>query len=101
LVDDVEVPVCYIVNPALTGERIQQVSTYLGVTPVSCALISEATHLELAKQFATVILRVEPEAAQETALQLWSEHGHRSLLVGEANLIAAVYQDGRKEEIEC
>jgi hypothetical protein len=97
--DDVEVPIYYVVNPALEEGVIQAVSTFLRITPIHCALISEATHVSLVRNFTNTVLRVDEDKAHEAAKQLWLDYQCRSLVVGEANVIAAVYEDGRKEEI--
>ncbi len=96
--DDVILPAFYVVSRDLPVERAPRVALALSMTPVDVAIISDVADTALARELGNVLLMVDTsEQALQTALELSANC--LPLVIGTADLLDAVYADGRREAV--
>ena len=97
---DVAVPSYYIVSRTLNGDQAACVIGALNITPVSCAIISNPLDTELAFKLCNEVVRTNtPADALDIAKKIAAHNGRPPIVVGEADVLDAVYPDGRKATV--
>jgi hypothetical protein len=98
--DDISVPVVYVVNRTIPREETFVVLQTLRITPCCCAVISNILDAELAIQLAPEVLRAETEEkAIELGKTVAANFKRAVLVVGQANFLDAIWSDGRREAV--
>jgi len=97
---DFSAPIYYVASRLLTCAQLEWVTLALKIHPVSCAIIWDVCDSELARKLSDAIVLVADEQGANTlAEQLAKETGVPSLVIGDVELLTAVYEDGKKEKI--
>jgi hypothetical protein len=98
--DELVVPLYYVVNRYLPLEEAGAVMSALRITPVHAAIVSDHRDAQLGLQLAPHLMLAEDEkSACMFAAKLARESGRPLLVVGEADFLDAVYPDGKREAL--
>ena len=100
--DEIDLPLFYILNRHLSNEQVPAIQTSLRITPVDCSVVFDVQDVNLATQFSIpfFLAKDEPDAL-DCAVELSQKHQRRALVIGHADLLDACYADGRKEPVAC
>jgi hypothetical protein len=99
---ELSVPSYYIVSRTLDGDQAACVIGALNITPVSCAVISDILDVGLAFKLSSEVIRTNtPADALELAKKIAAQHGRPPIVIGEADLLDAVFADGKKVNVAC
>lgn len=97
---DVRLPIYYILSRNFPADQVDSLAHVLSFQPIACVLISAVADAQLALKISGSVIRKNNEAdALQAAKDIFSQTGHTSLVVGIANLLEAVYEDGTKEQV--
>jgi hypothetical protein len=97
---DIQTPAYYVLNRNISTEEVQAVLNALRITPVICAVISNVMDAELAMVCGSKVITAGSEIeAHRVAMQIALDSNWPTLVIGEANLLDAVYADGTKQEV--
>jgi len=100
--EELVMPTYYVVSRTLTNDQAVCVLDALKITPVFCSIISDPVDVSLALSLSNELIRTDSsEAAFSTARNIGSKSPRPPLVVGEADLLEAVYADGRREKVAC
>lgn len=89
---DLKIPAFYILSRKLSLDEVDPIMRALGITPVWCSIVSDPRDSELAISFAPQVLRSENDTvAIELARRISREQNQPVLVIGEADLLDAVY----------
>jgi hypothetical protein len=98
------VPLYYILSRSVTPEQEESVHTAIVITPIYFSIITNLLDAPLAYRFGTSVLTAADDAAARAlAQQIYDTaegHPNRSIIIGTADILTAVYQD-REETIPC
>jgi hypothetical protein len=98
------VPLFYILSRNVTTEQEDAVRSAVRITPIYFGIITDPLDAPLAYRFATAVMTVANDAAARAlAQQIFDTaegHPNRSIIIGTANILTAVYPD-REENIPC
>ena len=98
--DDIRVPIVYVVNRQLPHEETLAVLQTLRITPCCCAVISNILDAEWAFQLTPGVLRADTEEkATEMATEIALEYRRPVMVLGEADFIDAIWSDGTRSPI--
>jgi hypothetical protein len=98
--DDLRVPSYYVVSRKMPKDQIGPILNALSITPVYCSIVSDIHDAELALSFASHVLRCKTEGDScVVALAVSAEHKLPVLVVGTADVLDAVYSDGRRHPV--
>jgi hypothetical protein len=96
--DDLTLPAFYVVNRRLPREHASFIAAALKITPINIAIVSDVADVSLALEFCSSILRVaDNELAMKTAMSI--SQTARPLVIGDADVLDAVYPDGKTEPV--
>src|SRR5690242_20554396 len=94
--DLIDQPAFYILNRSFPREHVRHAADALSITPITVAIVSDPADVPLALELTPSVLRACcEEEALEMAMTIGTEN--RALVVGEADVLDAVYSDGRRE----
>ena len=97
---ELALPTFYILNRECPLEHARYIKDVLSITPIVGAIISDQRDYPLAMMFTDSVLHAEtPERAQELAIELVEQDGVLPLVIGQADMLDAIYPDGRKESV--
>jgi hypothetical protein len=102
MLDNVILPSYYVIKRKPSDEELEEAQRALCITPCSIAIVStyDQADYRLAQQLSQDVVWASSEMnAELTALRLSKEFGHPVLIVGNAELLDAVYEDGVKEKV--
>jgi hypothetical protein len=101
--EDVQVPSYYILKHKPSEAELERVQRALCVTPCCLALLSvhDQEDYQAATSLACSVAWMDANKAHIFAQQLFQETGHPTLIIGDAELLDAVFSDGRKEKVAC
>jgi len=97
---DFSVPSYYIANPSVAACKPELIRQLLSITPISQIFITNLDDVETALLFNDSVYRVASlDQAKELALSTYQEFQHPSLILGEAHVIEAYFEDGHSEQM--
>jgi hypothetical protein len=102
--EELTLPIYYVVNRNLPQDQAISVLNALSITPICCVITGNAQDVGLALSFAseiTLLQRSSMDSAVQTAKQIGSTSPRPPLVVGEADILDAVFSDGHKEQVAC
>jgi hypothetical protein len=99
---EIQVPAFYVVNRLLKKEEAGPILQVLAITPVSSAIIHNILDADLALAFSPQVLRCATEEdSYRVALKFSQDSKMPVLVIGTAEVIDAVYSDGRRVKVVC
>lgn len=98
--DEFVLPAFYIVSRGLSVEHAGFVLAALDITPIQVVIISDPADVQLAFTICPSVLRVDSDAAALETAKSISPTG-TPLVIGQADVLDAVYPDGYKEPVAC
>lgn len=93
--DIINAPQYYICSRNITAEQVVNVQNALRITPCFVALVSEHKDSELASNFCSEV-RYAPTHITAYALHLAEESNRPILVIGDAEYLDAVLEDGTR-----
>jgi hypothetical protein len=98
--EEVVVPIYYVVSRKLPSEEAFMVIHALSITPCRCAIISDVLDCKLALVMsANILMAATDKDALGLAALMSEEMRAPVLVVGEADFLDAIYADGRREAV--
>ncbi len=101
--DDVQLPGNHPISRRLTEDQIGKPRHCLGITPVTCVIITSAYDMEFARSLSDQVIRTDSNpSAHLLAASLLAETNQSALIIGEATYLIDVYGvDGSIKGIAC
>jgi hypothetical protein len=93
---EASVPVYYIVKRSLNDKEVVLINGVLEITPIYAAIIVDAHDWELANRLSNEVIY---QSTMERALTLAKDLDYPSIVLGDAEFLDAVYEDGFREAV--
>ena len=93
--DDIEVPLYYILGNKLSEEALEHAQQILSITPCFYSVIYKGSDLNLAQSLTQDVLH---EGTEDSVRTLAITTGHPVLIINDGAELIAVYEDFRREQ---
>ena len=98
--EDLQVPIFYVIRGDLGEEQTQWLIDALKITPIQCVIICDAYDCELAIKLSYQVMRTPTlEEAEDLAERIYADFGLPVVIIAGAALAYAKYPDGTRQEL--